>query len=240
MVDDAAIRSRADELIAQMTPAEKAGQLTQYFYFGFQRDAAARSSPMPPTQPADHGGGGCCGRGEAGRCCSSPIRPRPTGCSGSRSRATGSAFPRCSGSTSSTGCARSSRCRSRWPRPGIRRRSSGARPSPPGRRGRSASTGRSRRWSTSPAIRAGGASSRARARIRTWAPRSPSLRCAASRASEIGAPERVIAGPKHFAGYGAAVGGPRLRRGQPLRFRALERLSSRRSRRRSRPAPAMS
>src|SRR4051812_46571643 len=35
---DAAIRSRADELIAAMTTAEKAGQLTQYFYFGFQQD----------------------------------------------------------------------------------------------------------------------------------------------------------------------------------------------------------
>ena len=30
---DAAIRSRADELLSGMTPAEKAGQLTQYFYF---------------------------------------------------------------------------------------------------------------------------------------------------------------------------------------------------------------
>src|SRR5882757_6084487 len=27
------IQSKVDELIAQMTPAEKAGQLTQYFYF---------------------------------------------------------------------------------------------------------------------------------------------------------------------------------------------------------------
>jgi beta-glucosidase len=33
-----AIRSRVDELLAEMTTAEKAGQLTQYFYFGFQRD----------------------------------------------------------------------------------------------------------------------------------------------------------------------------------------------------------
>ena len=36
---DAAVTSRADELIAAMTPAEKAGQLTQYFFLGFQRDA---------------------------------------------------------------------------------------------------------------------------------------------------------------------------------------------------------
>ena len=31
---EAAIRARAEELLAQMTVAEKAGQLTQYFYFG--------------------------------------------------------------------------------------------------------------------------------------------------------------------------------------------------------------
>ncbi len=33
------IQSRVDELIAQMTPAEKAGQLTQYFYFGLPTGA---------------------------------------------------------------------------------------------------------------------------------------------------------------------------------------------------------
>jgi beta-glucosidase len=37
------IQSRVDELIAQMTPAEKAGQLTQYFYFGFP--AGAQTPP---------------------------------------------------------------------------------------------------------------------------------------------------------------------------------------------------
>lgn len=31
--DDAAVRARADALLAQMTPQEKAGQLSQYFYF---------------------------------------------------------------------------------------------------------------------------------------------------------------------------------------------------------------
>ena len=31
--DDAEVRRRADALIAQMTPEEKAGQITQYFYF---------------------------------------------------------------------------------------------------------------------------------------------------------------------------------------------------------------
>ena len=43
---DATIRSRADELIAGMTAAEKAGQLTQYFYFGFQQ--------TPDAEQGDH------------------------------------------------------------------------------------------------------------------------------------------------------------------------------------------
>src|SRR4051812_43894236 len=42
---EAEIRSRADELLAAMTTAEKAGQLTQYFYFGFQRDISTDSDP---------------------------------------------------------------------------------------------------------------------------------------------------------------------------------------------------
>ena len=36
---DEAMQQRIDDLIAAMTVEEKAGQLTQYFYFGFQRDA---------------------------------------------------------------------------------------------------------------------------------------------------------------------------------------------------------
>ena len=41
--DPAAIRARIDELIRQMTPAEKAGQLTQYFYF--KLPATAETDP---------------------------------------------------------------------------------------------------------------------------------------------------------------------------------------------------
>jgi len=41
---DAAVRSRADELVAAMTPAEKAGQLTQYFWFGFLRETGAEAT----------------------------------------------------------------------------------------------------------------------------------------------------------------------------------------------------
>ncbi len=36
---DSDIKGRIDALIDEMTPEEKAGQLTQYFYFGFLRDA---------------------------------------------------------------------------------------------------------------------------------------------------------------------------------------------------------
>ena len=42
------IQSRVDELIAQMTPAEKAGQLTQYFYFGVP--AGAQAAPAPDSE----------------------------------------------------------------------------------------------------------------------------------------------------------------------------------------------
>ena len=35
---EAEVRARADELLAAMTVAEKAGQLSQYFYFGFRAE----------------------------------------------------------------------------------------------------------------------------------------------------------------------------------------------------------
>jgi beta-glucosidase len=41
MTDAAAIRARADELIAAMTTTEKAGQLSQYFYFSFEQEQTA-------------------------------------------------------------------------------------------------------------------------------------------------------------------------------------------------------
>ncbi len=51
---DAAIRARAEELTAAMTTAEKAGQLTQLFYFGFQpeTDPSATSDTPAVSQPA--------------------------------------------------------------------------------------------------------------------------------------------------------------------------------------------
>ena len=64
-----AIRARVDELLAAMTPEEKAGQLTQYFYFGGLPE---------PDPPAELSNAEQAARAEArdwraarsGRCCS--------------------------------------------------------------------------------------------------------------------------------------------------------------------------
>ena len=50
---DEAVRARAEQLLAAMTPAEKAGQLTQYFYFGFLRD---QPSPLGELVPSSQSG----------------------------------------------------------------------------------------------------------------------------------------------------------------------------------------
>ena len=54
-MSDAAVRARADELLAAMTVAEKAGQLTQYFYFGDLPQDGVDPGPIPPPsqQAAD-------------------------------------------------------------------------------------------------------------------------------------------------------------------------------------------
>jgi beta-glucosidase len=50
---DPAINARVDELLAAMTVEEKAGQLTQYFYFGSLQDAdAGPTEELPPSQQA--------------------------------------------------------------------------------------------------------------------------------------------------------------------------------------------
>ena len=60
---DAAIRSRADALIAGMTTAEKAGQLTQHFYFGSLTETDASVGGLP-SEPATVEA--ALGRGEVG------------------------------------------------------------------------------------------------------------------------------------------------------------------------------
>jgi hypothetical protein len=84
-------QSEIDDLIAQMTLTEKAGQLTQYFYF--------RLPQQPGVEPALHVDRdkqpleveSALGRGGVGPCCLSPIRQRSTACSGWPSMVTGSA-----------------------------------------------------------------------------------------------------------------------------------------------------
>ena len=50
---DAAITARVDELLAAMTVEEKAGQLTQYFYFGSLQDGdAGPTEELPPSRQA--------------------------------------------------------------------------------------------------------------------------------------------------------------------------------------------
>ena len=74
------IQEQVDDLLAKMTPAEKAGQLTQYFYFRLPEDAPGPVLDFDPD--------------EQPRMVESKLAQGgvgSTGCSGSRSRATGSA-----------------------------------------------------------------------------------------------------------------------------------------------------
>jgi beta-glucosidase len=66
MSDEAAIGSRVEELLSAMTPAEKAGQLTQYFYFGFQRDVSTDFDAGTGEQSQPGQVEAALGRGEAG------------------------------------------------------------------------------------------------------------------------------------------------------------------------------
>ena len=73
-----AVEARVEELLAAMTLAEKAGQLSQYFYFGIP-DARRRDTAEAT------GGGGRAGAAGAGRCCSRPGgRDQPAAAAGRR------------------------------------------------------------------------------------------------------------------------------------------------------------
>ena len=66
-ITDGEIRSRIDDLLAQMTPAEKAGQLTQYFYFGSLPETDAETiADTPPSSDQASIVEAALGRGEAG------------------------------------------------------------------------------------------------------------------------------------------------------------------------------
>ena len=204
----ATIDSKVHELLAQMTPAEKAGQLTQYFYFGCRRGRRpARSSGCARIASRMRRGGAGAG-GEVGLAAvrHRSGRDQPAAAAGRRGQPARHPaalrlrrHPRLPHDL--PGAARDGRLLG----PGADR----ARPGGRGARGarRRASTGPSRRWSTSPAIRAGAGSSRARARTRTSASAMAAAQVRGFQGADLGAPDTIIAGPKHFAGYGAALGG---------------------------------
>jgi beta-glucosidase len=199
------IRARAEELLSRMTPAEKAGQLTQYFYFKLPAGAQieptlamdATAQPRAVEQALAHG--------EVG---SLPFVTDPAetnrlqrlALEGNRHQ-----IPLIFGFDVIHGLRTIFPSHSPWPRRGISTSSSKARRSPPGRRGRHplgvCADGR---------YRAG----RAVGRMIEGAGEDPFLGAAVAAAQvrgfqggSVGRPDRIIAGPKHFAGYGAALGG---------------------------------
>src|SRR3954454_23546542 len=132
------IQEKVDELLSRMTPAEKAGQLTQYFYFRLPEGApgpvldidADEQPEMVESKLAD----GVVGSllfvtdpARINRLQRLAVEGHRLGRRAQRWRPTARATPCCSASTSSTGCAPSCPCRSRWPPPGTPRRSRRAR-----------------------------------------------------------------------------------------------------------------
>ena len=97
---DAEITSRVDELVAELTPAEKAGQLTQYFYFGLsQRRMRRRSLTLRQVRTKRPSWRRLWGAGRRDHYSLSPIRQRSIVCNGKQSREIGSVFRCCSDST---------------------------------------------------------------------------------------------------------------------------------------------
>ena len=66
MTSDEDVRARVDALLAEMTPQEKAGQLTQYFYMDFMRD----QSRGRRAEPARDGRDARWPAAASARCCS--------------------------------------------------------------------------------------------------------------------------------------------------------------------------
>ena len=86
-------------------------------------------------------------------------------------------------------------------RPNARPASPRRKPTPP------ACAGPLHRWSTSRAIRAGDESPKARAKIRSSAPRLRARACRGFQGTDYSAPDKILACAKHWVAYGAAEGG---------------------------------
>src|SRR5215203_1688821 len=203
---DEAIRSRIDELLAGMTPAEKAGQLTQYFYFRLPGDVENPALGLDvDTQPLMVEA--ALGRGEAGSLLfvTNPAeinRLQRLAVEGNRLgipvlfgfdviHGLRTIFPVPIAMAAS------------WDPETIERSQTVA-----AREARAVGI----HWTFAPMVDI--ARDPQWGRIVEGAGEDPHLGAAVAAAQvrgfqggEVGIPERVIAGPKHFAGYGAALGG---------------------------------
>ena len=206
MTDDA-IQSRIDELIAELTPAEKAGQLTQYFYFGSvpETDAEQISHRRPSEQAATVEA--ALRRGEAGSLLfvTDPAeinRLQQLTIEGNRL-----GIPALFGFDVIHGL------RTIFPVPIAMAASWDPETI---EQGQSIAARETRavgiHWTFAPMVDI--ARDPRWGRIIEGAGEDPFLGAAVGAAqvrgfqgARVGAPERVIAGPKHFAGYGAALGG---------------------------------
>src|SRR4051794_3385470 len=201
------VRTRADALLAEMTPEEKAGQLTQYFYFAFAPDASEESTNdlLPSGQPAMVEA--AMGRGEVGSLLfvTDPAEINRL----QRLAVDGNRF----GVPALFGFDVIHGLRTILPVP-IAMAASWD----PGtiERGQAVAAREARavgiHWTFAPMVDI--ARDPRWGRIIEGAGEDPFLGAAVAAAqvrglqgTGVGTPERVIAGPKHFAGYGAALGG---------------------------------
>ena len=199
-------RSRVDDLLAEMTTAEKAGQLTQYFYFGFMR-GTDDGPTIGGIRPSPEAVEAAMGRGEAGALLfvtdpAETNRLQRLAVEGSRL-----GIPVLFGYDVIHGLRTilpvPIAMAASWDPEAIARGQSVA-----AREARAVGI----HWSFAPMVDI--------ARDPRWgrmiegAGEDPFLGAAVAAAQvrgfqgdALGTPERIIAGPKHFAGYGAALGG---------------------------------
>ncbi|WP_426561293.1 beta-glucosidase BglX [Angustibacter sp. McL0619] len=206
-MSDEAIHARADELLSQLTVAEKAGQLSQYFYFGFMRE-------MPADQVNDIAAAGhpdkveaALARGEAGSLLfvtdpAETNRLQRLTLEGNRL-----GIPALFGFDVIHGFRTilpvPIAMAASWDPETIERGQAVA-----AREARAVGI----HWAFAPMVDI--ARDARWGRIIEGAGEDPYLGAAVAAAqvrgfqgSRLGTPERIIAGPKHFAGYGAALGG---------------------------------
>jgi beta-glucosidase len=204
---DAAINARVDELLAAMTVEEKAGQLTQYFYFGSLQDAdAGPTEELPPSQQAA-AVEAALARGEVGSLLfvtdpAETNRLQRLAVEGNRH-----GLPALFGFDVVHGLRTilpvPIAMAASWDPATIERGQSVA-----AREARAVGI----HWTFAPMVDI--ARDPRWGRIIEGAGEDPFLGCAVAAAqvrgfqgADLGAEEHVIAGPKHFAGYGAALGG---------------------------------